>query len=356
MLAFIVVPPLASASPACDLGARAFRDPHISFAFGGSADLRGRHNALYNFLSAPGISVNVKTEEAVFKIHDGALTVNGTFLTEAHVSAQLSPQKFATASFWASELDPNNFGWRVINGSCVGRPFRFGNRGHKSCFGFEAAMGQSSAAFELRNWTVKVHGMRSCSDRARTAWSRAQHTASTSDSMRAATHHLATARTASLVSRMPHQVPCGTAKKTVTLGRVTTRPAPRPRAQSMARRQTTRWRAPTRPNLPSRGSTQRGASQCPWAAMPTTWSTRRRSIASPTSPPKSSADAYRKLPARPLPCALTDLDPAAPAALVSAVVSHWRVRISDYQACKRRRRCHERRTAQQPAVQWCGGS
>ena len=36
MLAFIVVPPLASASPraspACDLGARAFRDPHISFA------------------------------------------------------------------------------------------------------------------------------------------------------------------------------------------------------------------------------------------------------------------------------------------------------------------------------------
>ena len=69
------------------------------------------------------------------------------------------------ASFWASELDPNNFGWRVVNGSCVGRPFRFGNRGHKSCFGFEAAMGQSSAAFELRNWTVKVHGMRSCTDR-----------------------------------------------------------------------------------------------------------------------------------------------------------------------------------------------
>ena len=159
------VPPLASPNPACSLGAKAFKDPHINFAFGGSADLRGRHNALYNFLSAPGLSVNVKTEEAVFKLHDGALTVNGSFLTEAHISAQLSPQKTATASFFSSELDPNNFGWRAVNGSCVGRPFRFGNRGHKSCFGFEAAMDHSSATFELRNWTINVHGMRSCKDR-----------------------------------------------------------------------------------------------------------------------------------------------------------------------------------------------
>lgn len=41
------------------------RDPHVNFAYGGSADFRGRHGALYNFLSAPGISVNVKTEEAL---------------------------------------------------------------------------------------------------------------------------------------------------------------------------------------------------------------------------------------------------------------------------------------------------
>jgi len=64
--------PLASESAACDLASKVFRDPHINFAYGGSADLRGRPNALYNFLSAPGLSVSVKTEEAVFKIHDGA--------------------------------------------------------------------------------------------------------------------------------------------------------------------------------------------------------------------------------------------------------------------------------------------
>ena len=99
------------ASEACDLSAKVFRDPHINFAFGGSADLRGHHNAVYNFLSAPGFSVNVKTEAAVFKMHGGALTINGTFLTEAHITAQLSPQKLATASYWASELDPNEQLW-----------------------------------------------------------------------------------------------------------------------------------------------------------------------------------------------------------------------------------------------------
>ena len=127
-------------SPACDLSANVFRDPHINFAHGGSADLRGQHGALYNFLSAPGLSVNVKIEETIFTLHQGSLTVNGTFLTEAHLVARMSPQKHATASFWASELDPNNFGWQTVNGTCVGRPFRFGNRGHKNCFGLEIAM------------------------------------------------------------------------------------------------------------------------------------------------------------------------------------------------------------------------
>ena len=103
----------------------------------------------------PDLSVNVKTEEAIFTLHGGALKVNGSFLTEAHVTAQLSSRKLATASFWASELDPNNFGWRVINGTCVGRPFKFGFRGKKECFDLKMAMDHSSATFAFRNWTVR---------------------------------------------------------------------------------------------------------------------------------------------------------------------------------------------------------
>jgi len=139
----LLVAPLASEDPC--LESNVFRDPHINFAYGGSADLRGRHNTLYNFLSAPGLSVNVKTEEAVFKMHGGALTINGTFLTEAHITAQLSPQKLATASFFASELSPNNFGWQVVNGTCVGRPFKFGAHGKKDCFGLTMAMDYTRA-------------------------------------------------------------------------------------------------------------------------------------------------------------------------------------------------------------------
>ena len=58
--------------------AKVFRDPIVNFAYGGRADFRGRHNALYNFLSAPGIALNVKTEDSTFKLHDGKLVVEGS--------------------------------------------------------------------------------------------------------------------------------------------------------------------------------------------------------------------------------------------------------------------------------------
>ena len=82
----VSIAPLAQ-DPCLPAQALVFRDPHVSFAFGGHADFRGHHNRLYNFLSAPAFAVNVKTEEAVFRLHNGLLTVNGTFLTEAHFVA-----------------------------------------------------------------------------------------------------------------------------------------------------------------------------------------------------------------------------------------------------------------------------
>ena len=95
------------------LAANIFKDPHLSFAYGGTADFRGRHNALYNFFSTPRLSVNVRTAEALFQLHDGELTVNGTFLVEAHLVAKLEAGYTAQASFWASELNQQNWGWQV---------------------------------------------------------------------------------------------------------------------------------------------------------------------------------------------------------------------------------------------------
>ena len=49
---------------------------------------------------------------------DGLLTVNGTYLTEAHLVAKLQAGYTAQASFWGSELKHDNWGWDIVNGTC----------------------------------------------------------------------------------------------------------------------------------------------------------------------------------------------------------------------------------------------
>ena len=72
-------------------GAVSSGDPHLGFAHGGEADFRGRHGVYYNFFSAPGFGVNVKTEESRFFLHGNKLTVDGTFITEAPHSPPSPP-------------------------------------------------------------------------------------------------------------------------------------------------------------------------------------------------------------------------------------------------------------------------
>lgn len=90
---------------------------------------------MYNFLSAPNLAVNIKTEEASFKLHGGKLTVDGSFMTEAHVVARVggSKQKWANFSFWASELTNENWSWRMIDGTCGGHYTKLGPGGVKNC-------------------------------------------------------------------------------------------------------------------------------------------------------------------------------------------------------------------------------
>ena len=90
---------------------------------------------MYNFLSAPNLAVNIKTEEASFKLHGGKLTVDGSFMTEAHVVARVggSKQKWANFSFWASELTDENWSWRMIDGTCGGHYTKLGPGGVKNC-------------------------------------------------------------------------------------------------------------------------------------------------------------------------------------------------------------------------------
>lgn len=72
------------------------------------------------------MAVNAKTEEAVFKIHRGRLTVNGSFITEVHLTARVDrgampsgaagmgsggsqpTAKWALVSFWAPKLNSDH--------------------------------------------------------------------------------------------------------------------------------------------------------------------------------------------------------------------------------------------------------
>ena len=144
----------SSTSTAC-----AAQDPHLHFAFGGSADFRGRHMALYTFLSAPGVVLNVKTEDSTFKLHGKKLLVDGSFMTEAHLTAvSLPKRKFANVSFWASELNEQNTGRRVVNGTCGGHKFTLGLGGRKQCEEIELKMSFSTATWATRDWIIKVRG------------------------------------------------------------------------------------------------------------------------------------------------------------------------------------------------------
>ncbi|EOD10559.1 hypothetical protein EMIHUDRAFT_120543 [Emiliania huxleyi CCMP1516] len=111
----------------------------------GRADFRGKHGQMYAFFSAPGLAVNVKTEDnpdASFLLNKNHhhLEVDGSFITEVHIVALVGGKKrkaansqVATASFWASELSEFNTGWRVVNGSCGGGGFSLGMGEKRRC-------------------------------------------------------------------------------------------------------------------------------------------------------------------------------------------------------------------------------
>jgi len=194
-------------------GGGAKKDPHIAFPHGGRADFRGRNRVYYNFLSSPGFAVNVKTEEspwppprrshnhrlsppvcmhaqdATFKLHNSELTVDGSFITEAHFvvrrgyhppKAQMADLGLMSvlsdkASFWAKELDEFNTGalvarspcpsvsptqeyverrvprtgWKVINGTCSGRYFKMGLGGYKYCGDLNIQMRRATVSPQL---------------------------------------------------------------------------------------------------------------------------------------------------------------------------------------------------------------
>eukprot|EP00967_Tisochrysis_lutea_P075710 scaffold102096_cov31-Tisochrysis_lutea.AAC.1 len=130
-------------------------DPHLTFAHGGKADFRGCDGCYFNFLSGRDLAVNVKTEEAIFKLR-GAV-VHGTFLTEVHVAAYIRPANvWMNLSYWSSEVGDGNWGWRVVNGSCADKPFVLGPKAVKECGPYKVLSDYASAKVVTEEWDVRI--------------------------------------------------------------------------------------------------------------------------------------------------------------------------------------------------------
>ena len=153
-------PPLPNPPPpATPVGAE--QDPHIAFAGGGRADFRGHDGSYYAFLSAPGAQVNVKTEDATFKLHDARLVVDGSFITEVHVIAVVGgwKKKAFTSSFWGAALNEFNTGHGFVNGSCCYHGgFAMLVAHSRRCEEAVTRVKYSSATISLRGWQIAIRG------------------------------------------------------------------------------------------------------------------------------------------------------------------------------------------------------
>lgn len=141
------------------------QDPHLSFKNNGVADFRGIDKAYWNFLSTKDVSVAVRTEEAIFKLHE--LKVNGSFLTEVHWAMRTDQGRWFNVSMLAKELNDANWGWRMVKGACAapGAPPKQGAftmwKGRSTeCDNLKASIDVATLLVETPEWEFKVRGSR----------------------------------------------------------------------------------------------------------------------------------------------------------------------------------------------------
>ena len=187
--------------------AEGLKDPHLHFAHGGRADFRGRDgcvramcirndprspysrslrcapqgdvqlplcaglcgqhqdrglraNHCRAWPSGAGPQPRFAPQDSSFTIHDGALTVDGSFITEVHVVAETGREagELVHAAFRANELNAYNTGKNMITGFCGKRPFFLGAGKTRSCGNLVVQAKHSSATFTTPEWQATVRG------------------------------------------------------------------------------------------------------------------------------------------------------------------------------------------------------
>ncbi len=154
-LAFLA-PVLQASDPCSSL----CKDPHLTFAYGGRADFRGRNGTVYNFMSSNAAVLNIRTRDAVFKL--GRLTVHGSFMTDVYVVIRTPNGRFFNITYSSGNLNEFHWAWHMIQGSCAKAgnrvPFELGPHAEKHCDDSRITTDMSSTLIESREWTIRIRG------------------------------------------------------------------------------------------------------------------------------------------------------------------------------------------------------
>ena len=136
--------------------ATATGDPHLALAYGGKADFRGTPGTYFNLLSALGLSLNVLFAGAMFKL--GELTVDGSFMTEAHLALRSPSGKRLLVTYDAGRLGDTHMSYRMVNATCGGEAATLGPKSVLDCDGLRASIDWSTLTVATGEWLVKVTG------------------------------------------------------------------------------------------------------------------------------------------------------------------------------------------------------
>ena len=138
-------------------------DPHLAFAHGGRADFRGCDGCYFSLLSAADLAVNMRTEDAHFRLHGAE--VHGSFVTEVHVAWRApDATTWLNLSYVADNVGEGNWGWEAVRATCGGRRLRTYPKTFSECAGAELTLDYSSLVLVLPEWSVRL-GSRPVYDR-----------------------------------------------------------------------------------------------------------------------------------------------------------------------------------------------
>ena len=137
--------------------ASATGDPHLSLAYGGKADFRGTPGAYFNLLSALGLSLNVLFVGAMFKLRE--LTVDGSFMTEAHLALGTLSGKRLLVTYDAGRLGPSQAAHDMVTATCGDEAtVAIGPKAVVECDEVRASIDASTLTVATGEWLVKVTG------------------------------------------------------------------------------------------------------------------------------------------------------------------------------------------------------